>query len=563
METKHVHVTMAPALLGKEMTASVSVDGRETFFLHSRYNPSAEAQDWLKTLQMTTHTLYIVLGFGIGHHIKALLHAMDRTSRIIVVEPTVDCSPAAAAMQYYKGETWISDSRLEIRCITNPMDVSVSVSTRMVEEHLYQVVVCPYFPAMAIFPNYYQTVRKNIHREISEGFRIHMDYHLKNKSFLFENAWRNIGKIIRSPGTLGFQNSLQGVPAIIVGAGPSLKKNIHLLQQCKERGLLIACGSTMKVLADYGVRPHILAVADPFPEASENLINCLTTDTAILSAYDSAYEMLAQHQGKIYFALTQGINILERFQNFFPATGTLRKSISVTTMAVDFARQAGCNPIVFVGQDLAYEGKNKRYADGVNQVFIDDTNYLTEVPGADGSVLTTPTDLRAILMYLQEYIKQYPGTDFINATEGGALISGAMHLPLAEVLHSSFQQPFLMDMGELPEQDEKGFVALDRELKNIQDELYEFCEAVHSDSMGLEPFINKIQKNKGISILQAVIDPVIMACRIRMREQVPGAENDEEMLRQRCLYWIGFLQEVIRETRMGLQENLDIGELGE
>ena len=45
--------------------------------------------------------------------------------------------------------------------------------------------------------------------------------------------------------------------------------------------------------------------------------------------------------------------------------GTLRAWGSVATMALDFALRLGCNPVIFVGQDLAHS-YGRTYCSGVH-----------------------------------------------------------------------------------------------------------------------------------------------------------------------------------------------------
>ncbi len=60
-----------------------------------------------------------------------------------------------------------------------------------------------------------------------------------------------------------FKDKYQNKPAIIVSAGPSLKKNIHLLKEAQDRFIIITGGRTLKALIDAGVTPHFVCIIDP------------------------------------------------------------------------------------------------------------------------------------------------------------------------------------------------------------------------------------------------------------------------------------------------------------
>lgn len=65
-------------------------DGHE-FFLHSRDNPLEEARIFIEGKPIKERTLYVVLGFGLGYHVRELLERIPPSSHIIVVEPDFAC----------------------------------------------------------------------------------------------------------------------------------------------------------------------------------------------------------------------------------------------------------------------------------------------------------------------------------------------------------------------------------------------------------------------------------------------------------------------------------------
>ena len=57
-------------------------------------------------------------------------------------------------------------------------------------------------------------------------------------------------------------NLFKGHPAIIVSAGPSLEKNIHLLREAKGKAVIIAVDAVLPTLVPAGVIPDIVVVLE-------------------------------------------------------------------------------------------------------------------------------------------------------------------------------------------------------------------------------------------------------------------------------------------------------------
>ena len=99
----------------------------------------------------------------------------------------------------------------------------------------------------------------------------------------FEKLWlRNITNntetIIHSPGVNEFKHHFQGAKAVIVGAGPSLTKNIATLKVCQEDITIIAVDTVYKTLLQHGITPTIVVVVDPQKINSKYIENISQTD---------------------------------------------------------------------------------------------------------------------------------------------------------------------------------------------------------------------------------------------------------------------------------------------
>ncbi|MBX7066845.1 MAG: DUF115 domain-containing protein [Parachlamydiales bacterium] len=150
---------------------------------------------------------------------------------------------------------------------------------------------------------------------------------------------------------LELQGAFTGIPAVIVGAGPSLEKNGHLLRRLREKALLFAGGTALNAI---DVEPHFAASIDaeapyrqfkghPFSEVPFCYQSRMNPDNFGLI-----------HGEKILFpdSACDAINWIHEEERF-------DSGWTVGNFLTQAAILMGCSPIFFVGMDLCYQGRRK------------------------------------------------------------------------------------------------------------------------------------------------------------------------------------------------------------
>jgi hypothetical protein len=220
------------------------------------------------------------------------------------------------------------------------------------------------------------------------------------------------------------------VPAIICGAGPSLEKNLPLLKTLTDRALIFAGGSSLNALSKAGVRPHFGAGVDPNPMQTKRLEE---SNSAELPFF---YRNRLNHGA---FNLLTGPLLYVTGAGGFKTPGYFEKELgierewieeghNVVNFCVELAHEMGCNPIIFVGMDLAYTGL-KGYASGVVE---DSTVSPTEILGKErdddrailkediyGKPIYTLWKWIAESKWIGKYAETHPEIGMVNCTEGG------------------------------------------------------------------------------------------------------------------------------------------------
>jgi hypothetical protein len=286
-----------------------------------------------------------------------------------------------------------------------------------------------------------------------------------------ENCWANIPAALDvTTIPIDMLIGQLGVPAILVGSGPSLNKNIDELKRVYEAGsaLIIACGSAIGPLTKKGIAPHMVISIDPFPLVSEQLLDSEVVDvigsnTILLASLSTDRRLVENWPGpRIMFTRPYDKRDLVWMCDEIGFKVQINSSATVSTAALFAALNLGCNPIVFVGHDLAFEGifkdeneqgeqgeqtegqaenqsgyTGKAYADNVKALQGIGAQRICRITDIWGNIRLTDWAYKEVWDFFCSFVPQIrehdPNRIIINATEGGAGIKGADHCKLSEV----------------------------------------------------------------------------------------------------------------------------------
>lgn len=181
----------------------------------------------------------------------------------------------------------------------------------------------------------------------------------------FNQIWQrnflsNRDAIQRNPGVIALKNKFRDIPCIVVGAGPSLDKNIRYLKKACEKAIILCCDAALKPLLSHGIVPNFVVVLDPQEEIARFLSNVPQNGITLIVPTIVHPSILELWQGEILFfnKFAPDIPTLVEIQKMVPEVGILTPGGTVLSVTYDLAFQAGCNPILFVGQDLSYPKNN-------------------------------------------------------------------------------------------------------------------------------------------------------------------------------------------------------------
>lgn len=204
------------------------------------------------------------------------------------------------------------------------------------------------------------------------------------------------------------QGSMKGVPAVVIGAGPSLEKNGHLLEAWQDKALLITAGSSIHSVK---TRPSLAVMLDPHQSIGKppfvGVPFCIQGRTHPKTRTCTSGEVL-------YFADSHFA-----FEPWLAEANLLNTGWTVGNGAVSVALELGCNPIILVGMDYCYRaGQKYAWKQGGG-----DMPLVTSVNAA-GEKVETQTDWLMAVHWMEEISVAHPEVTFINATAEGMKIGG-------------------------------------------------------------------------------------------------------------------------------------------
>ena len=400
-------------------------------YLGSKYNEEREINKVINLCEpIGEYDNYIIWGLGMANHVIKLSKLISSKSRILVVE----CDTAIIKLN--KNYNLISK-------LKNLKNVDIATNNEEVMEFLYKYIneynvnnlkMVPY----CNYNKYYMVEITPIYKCVKDYASILYTNSHVNKKYadeFFESKIKNSKFLNKSGVLLDYKNKHKGKPAIIVSAGPSLSKNIKYLESCKN-SIIISSGRTLKSLLNINIDPHYTVIMDPNKWSCEIVYDYIDkTNSKLVYDLGIKNDILTRHRG-VKVVSTEDIDV-EKIVN--KKIGHLKVGGSVAHAMVEFAALLGCNPIIFIGQDLAYTD-DKCHADIAKSTWgsNESKNYINDddlfIEGINGELIRTSKALNTFRIEMERIISRHKNIKFINCTEGGANIKGASNEKLKDIL---------------------------------------------------------------------------------------------------------------------------------
>jgi len=450
-ETRRLPVE--PTRSGDWTVAVPGVDGRSAY-LHSRYDPAQEAQKLLDGIETDGQYAFFVSGFGLGYHLRALRRRISPETLIIVAEPNL--ALLATAFASVDLTDVLAGGRLMI--ITD--DNKAGLHGRL-QQHSALIMLGARFlvhPASQKLAADFHARVRGLFTEFAAYARTSLVTLVNNAQITCRNVANNIGVYASTTSIAPLERRFAGNPAIIVSAGPSLQRNINQLSDLRDRAVICAVQTTLRTLVERGITPHFVTSLD-YHEVSRQYFEGVSSleQVHLVAEPKATWHVLDHYPGPISI-LDNAFARLLIGEDLAPRAA-LPPGATVAHLAFYLARYMGCDPIILIGQDLAYTGY-VYYSPGmeIHRSWRSELNRFNTLETKEwertarmGSMLRATVDAEGrkiytddlLFTYLEQFERDIAQTEarVINATEGGARIRGAEHMPLASAVQRYCTSP--------------------------------------------------------------------------------------------------------------------------
>jgi hypothetical protein len=327
-------------------------DGREVP-LHSDADPLAEARAQLAFVDAPAPHAVVLVGAGLGYVTEAA-RARWPSAILVVLEPLRELADAARSRtpSLYAGG--------RIHLLTGPdydganalWKVFDSPDAPSPSSETPPIVVHPVLGEAAPTP-----VAKalRVAQRAIDAAKMNARAREENAGRYLCNTLRNVAHVALGPDPGRLNGRFTGVPAIVIGAGPSLDAAIPTLRALGGRALLIATDTAWRPLAAAGIDPHLVVATDPTEANGRHLRGVGGTPaTWVLAEGSVDPEALRELSGRVGVFRIAGHHPWPWLNGLGVERGVVKAWGSVLTSAFDVAVTAGCHPVVFTGSDLAF-----------------------------------------------------------------------------------------------------------------------------------------------------------------------------------------------------------------
>ncbi|MEQ8769057.1 MAG: DUF115 domain-containing protein [Phycisphaerales bacterium] len=436
----------------------VSAGGRT---IASKRRPIEEGARLAASVDAESNAVACVLGFGAGYHCRSLSERLGRAGLVICFEP--DVGLLRAVLERVDYSEWLERSGgscARFVLLTSASDrAPVSRALEGLEGLIALGAKIVEHPASSARLGDMGGAFSTRFMEVVTSLKSVVATTLSQSGVTLRNLLMNADVYTASDGIAPLAGCCAGRAGVIVSAGPSLTRNLHLLGEpgVRDRVLIVAVQTVLKPMLDAGIKPHIVCALDHH-EISRRFYEGLTpadVDGITLVADPKVNPAVIQAwPGAIRFVGNEQLDMIVGPIASGPK-GELKPGATVAHLCYYVARMMGADPAIFIGQDLGFtDGQYYSANAAIHRVWAGELGAFCSLESMEWQRiarfkrrLIQREDVFGKPIFTDEQLASYLGqfeVDFaesvqrglrvIDATEGGVRKQNAEVLPLAEAL---------------------------------------------------------------------------------------------------------------------------------
>lgn len=441
--------------------------------LASARAPIDEAHRWAQGVNLGDDAVLILCGFGLGHHVRAILRRVTGRCVVIVFEP--DVALLRAVLERHDLTDVLASGVVRLVCNDEPGALSaamerceglVATGTRMIDHPASQVRLGSRTLAFS-----------NTLAQVVMAIRTQVVTTLVQVETTIRNLLQNISWYATCPGIADLKDAAKqwggNIPAIVISAGPSLDRAIETLADpaTRDRAVLIATQTVLGTLLARGIKPHFVVALD-YHEISRRFYEGLTADAVrgvtLVVEPKANPAILEAFPGTIRCVGDDVLNAVLG-ESLARPMGEISPGATVAHLAYGLARFIGCDPVILVGQDLAFtDGQYYAHHAAIHRVWSNELNHfntlemlewerivrmrsmLRTAPAVGGGEVYTDEQMHTYRVQFEREFQRDAslGLLTIDASEGGAAKAHTTVMSLKDALQAHAKANVPSALGE-------------------------------------------------------------------------------------------------------------------
>lgn len=495
--------------------------------LASRHAPIAEAQTFADGVDYGEKAAAVVLGFGLGYHAAAVCERMGREGVVLVLES--DLALLRAVLDHIDFSHAFRQSNL---IFFDGDDKRGNYAERLsgLEGLMIQGIQLLEHPASRARLGDSASESTRYLTETMRGARATVATALARSAHTIGSVFRNARFYVGGDTLAPLKGIAAGRLGIVVSAGPSLRRNMHLLAApgVRDRCLIVATQTVLKPLLKEGIRPHFVASLD-WHHISKRFFEGLTEhdvrDTTLLLDPQANPVVAETFPGRVRVMAAPHLDAV--LGPVARETGRLPSSATVAHLCYQIARYLGCDPVALIGQDLGFtDGVYYARGTAIDEIWSPELNpfntienfewtrivrqraHLVKLKDVHGRSIYTDGQMEAYLQRFEYFFLQdeRKGLRTIDATEGGVMKQGTLVKPLAETLAEFATEPLPPIPAASAELDLKRMRSAVRQIEAVQEKVRTLRAASRKVGDALEQLIEKQPRTMGEDAIWRVIN---------------------------------------------------------
>ncbi len=270
---------------------------------------------------------------------------------------------------------------------------------------------------------------------------------LEDECDMVRNAYHNLkefdGRYYK------FDKSATYLPALVIGSGPSLDRDLEMIRANQDRAIVISCGSAIRILMLNGIVPDFQMEMENVPAVTEITATLAETNdlsNITLIASNTVDPGVSQFYGQTIFYFRPNLASTLIFSKGEDSTVDMGAP-TVSNLGFSFAQEIGCQTVYAFGVDMgARDAKHHHANDAAYNV--GQLEFTTEIdkptPGNFGGVVMSEAIYLWGVDMLALAARRFAGIQTYYNCSDGVRVEGMI--------------PKLSSTVALPEQAEKQFI---------------------------------------------------------------------------------------------------------